>query len=460
MKKKILWISQLILAVLLIFFAFLSTQLFYKDRVEATQKDLKTYLNFFDESAYSWDSAGATAFAARLDSLRVTFLDGEGNVVGDNEKDGLENHAHREEVREALRFGEGYAVRHSSSMGADMVYYCRALNFGENGGSQAQKLVRVAMPEASVWSMFAGVIPTLVGFFLLDFVICLLFTYLETEYIISPVKRLAKDASLNLKLSTKYTELQPIVDVLNKRNEEVSARLDELTKEKELVEKAQRSKNDFIANITHEMNTPLTSVRGYSELLAGGLLNAEQTAVAAKTIMSQSERLSNLIARIINYNEIDNDELPPYEVNLSVLLTETLVLLMPDVEKRRLCLNKEIEEDVKLMSRHERLSEVIGNLIRNAIRYNKEGGTLSVSLKRTESGAPRLIVADTGIGIAEENQERVFDRFFTVDKSHSGKGGGFGLGLAVVKKICNKSGWTIRLNSRLGEGTTFTVDFN
>ena len=112
------------------------------------------------------------------------------------------------------------------------------------------------------------------------------------------------------------------------------------------------------------------------------------------------------------------------------------------------------------MSRHERLSEVLGNLIRNAIRYNKENGSLFVGIKRKDTGGVRLTVTDTGIGIAEENLERIFERFFTVDKSHSGKNGGFGLGLAVVKKICRKAGWTLHVQSVLGEGTTFTVDFN
>ena len=249
------------------------------------------------------------------------------------------------------------------------------------------------------------------------------------------------------------------MDILNNRNREVSEQFKELSEEKELVERAQRSKNDFIANITHEMNTPLTSIRGYSELLSTGVLDAEQTKAAARTLVKQSDRLSNLIACIINYNEIDNDELPSYEVNVSRLAKETLDILAPDIAKRNIALTEDIDPDISVSSRHERLGEVLGNLIRNAIRYNKDDGSLYVGLKRRDEGGARLTVRDTGIGIAEENLERIFDRFFTVDKSHNGKNGGFGLGLAVVKKICRKAGWPLRVESVLGEGTTFTVDF-
>ncbi len=455
MRKKILWISQLIMAVVLLIYALLSTQVFYDNLITASQNELKIYMNLFDEGDFSLDQAGADGFSGQLSGLRVTFMDTEGNVLADSSKEDLGNHSDREEVREALASGEGYSVRRSSSLGEDMIYYCRL--FSPEG--EAAYLVRIAIPTSSEWQVFRDTLPTLAWFLLLDFLVCLLFTYIETEYIISPVRRLAKDAALNLRLSTRYPELQPIVDVLNKRNSEVSEQFRELSEEKDLVEKAQRSKNDFIANVTHEMNTPLTSIRGYSELIAGGALNEEQTKAAANTLVKQSDRLSKLIACIINYNEIDNDELPAYEVDLSKLAEETLEVLAPDIEKRNIALEKHIEPGISVMSRHERLNEVLGNLIRNAIRYNKEGGNLRVGICRTEDGHPRLTVSDTGIGIAEENLERIFDRFFTVDKSHSGKNGGFGLGLAVVKKICRRSGWGLRVESRLGEGTTFTVDF-
>ncbi|MFR5103614.1 MAG: sensor histidine kinase, partial [Christensenellaceae bacterium] len=336
-------------------------------------------------------------------------MDREGEVLGDSSGENLDDHSDREEVKEALASGEGYSVRHSASLGEDMVYYCRKMASSEGD----IYLVRIAVSGASEWQVFGNILPTIVWFLLLDFLVCLLFTYIETEYIISPVRKLAKDAALNLKLSTKYPELQPIVELLNNRNREVAEQFKELSEEKELVERAQRSKNDFIANITHEMNTPLTSIRGYSELLASGVLNGEQTKTAADTLVKQSDRLSNLIACIINYNEIDNDELPDYEVNISKLASETLDSLAPDIAKRNISLTKDIDADVMIMSRHERLSEVLGNLIRNAIRYNKENGSLFVGIKRKDTGGVRLTVTDTGIGIAEENLERIFERFFT-----------------------------------------------
>ena len=245
-----------------------------------------------------------------------------------------------------------------------------------------------------------------------------------------------------------------MADILNERNRNIEWKMNEIEEERKLVVRAQDSKNEFIANITHEMNTPLTSIKGYAELLSSGMLDAEQSKQAYKTIASQSERLSNLIACIINYNEIDDDALPAYDVDLTKLAREMLAVVQPEAEKRRVTIIDKIDDNVIVKSRHELMTQLLGNLIRNAIRYNKEGGTVTVELNYK-----RLVVSDTGIGIAPENMDKVFSRFFTVDKSHSGKNGGFGLGLAVCRKICRRSGWRISVQSELGKGSTFTVDF-
>ena len=218
------------------------------------------------------------------------------------------------------------------------------------------------------------------------------------------------------------------------------------------------SKNDFIANVTHEMNTPLTSIRGFAELIGAGTIPPDKLKGAADTIIRQSDRLANLIRSIINFSAIDSDELPDYEVDLSELLREIVASFEPKIAEKKISLTFEAEEGVKVLSRRERLLEIINNLVSNGIRYNKEGGALKILLSGGD--CPKLVVADTGIGIAEEDKSRIFDRFYTVDKSHNGAGGGFGLGLAIVKKLCRRAGWQLSVESELGKGTAFTILFS
>ena len=220
---------------------------------------------------------------------------------------------------------------------------------------------------------------------------------------------------------------------------------------------AARSKNDFIANVTHEMNTPLTSIRGFAELIEAGALPPERTKGVAKTIIKQSDRLANLIRSIINFSAIDSDELPDYEVDLTELVREAIAPFEPKLSQKKIALKLDIAGGVKVMSRRERLLEIFNNLVSNGIRYNKEGGTLAVTLTGGEN--PSLAVSDTGIGLSEEDKTRIFDRFYTVDKSHNGAGGGCGLGLATVKKLCRRAGWRLSVESEEGVGTTFTIRF-
>ena len=369
-----------------------------------------------------------------LDQLRqgarVTFISSDGTVLADSEDVEIEeNHLGREEVAAAVEDGEGFSVRRSDTVGTDYVYYCRRVSSGEGF-----YLVRIAVTTSSEWALYADFLPTVIVYLVIDLLACVVFTYVATYFILSPVENLTRQAALSDRITTKHRELQPIAEVL--------------------VEKAQNSKNEFISNITHEMNTPLTSIRGYAELLAAGVMNKEQQDAAYKTILKQSERLTNLIACIINYNEIDNSDVPSCEVDLSKLAREMLAVVKPEADKRNVTLIDDITDNVIVQSTHERMSEMVGNLIRNAIRYNKPGGTVTVTLN-----IDRFEVADTGIGISEENLKKVFSRFFTVDKSHSGKNGGFGLGLAMVKKICQREGWSISVKSKEGEGSTFTVKF-
>ena len=425
---------------------FASTQVYYNSTIDDSKRFLRVYMNEFDES-YSLDRQGAEAFSQKLNGARVTFMDGRGTVIADSLADDTgSSHSDRSEIKDAILNGEGFAVRGSSTLGKNMIYYCKDFD--------GRFLVRIAEFTDSDWSIFASTLPTLATFSVIMLALSLAAAFIATHFIISPVKQLARDALSDTDVKSKYSELAPIADMLNARNRDILAQMGEITREKELAEQAKESKDEFISNITHEMNTPLTSIRGYAELLNAGGMNEKQKKNAYATIMAQSDRLTNLIACIINYSEIDSENLPSYEVDFSTLARHTLEALRPEAEKHGVTLNVEIADGVKISSRHELLTELLGNLTRNAIRYNKQGGSVTVSLD-----GKSLAVADTGIGIAEENLDKIFDRFFTVDKSHDGKNGGFGLGLAVVKKICRKSGWKLSVESKKGEGSKFTIEF-
>ena len=446
MKLRIWLLSLGITFACLFVFSFAATQVYYKSSIDDSKEYLRVYMNAYDGS-FSLDEQGAKAFSEKLNGARVTFMNAQGNVLGDSmASDDLENHSDRSEIKDAIFNGEGFAMRGSSTLGKNMVYYCK--NFDGN------VLVRIAIFTDTVWSLFAKSLPILLYFFILVLVLCAVIAFVSTHFILTPVKKLAAEAAANPDVTSKYAELQPIADILNERNRNIQRQMDEIQAEKELVEKARVSKDEFISNVTHEMNTPLTSIHGYAELLRAGGMTESQKDTAYKTILAQSERLTNLIACIINYSELDSDELPPYPVDFSALARETISALKPEADKRKIEIIEKIDDNVTVMSRHERLSEIFGNLVRNAIKYNKEGGSVTVTLNYRG-----LTVEDTGIGIAEENMSKVFSRFFTVDKSHGGKNGGFGLGLAVVKKICQKSGWKISVESKLGEGSKFTVEF-
>lgn len=449
MRRRILCVSILITFLGLILFSFTATEVFYNLSVEHSKESLTVYMNMYDESL-TLDNAGAGELSQKLGGARVTFLSTDGTVLADSATDSItENHANRKEVQDALETGEGYDVRNSGTLGENMVYYCK--RFGD-------VLVRIAVPTSSDWNIFLSSLPSLVGFLLIDLVACFLFTYLASDFILRPIRQFTLQAQQGKELVSNYRELRPIAEVLNRRNEKIVGDMKRIEEEKELALQAKKSKDEMIANITHEMNTPLTSIKGFAELLAGDGLSEEQRLRAVNIIRAQSERLSNLISETLHYSEIDSDELPSYDVDFTKLVQDALSTFEPNMREKNLTLHADIAEGIKVFSRYERLLVILNNLVGNAIRYNKEGGEISVFLGK-EDGFAKLSVSDTGVGIAEENLDKIFSRFFTVDKSHNGQGGGFGLGLAVVRKLCRKAGWTISVKSKLGEGTTFTVVF-
>ncbi|MGM9644846.1 MAG: ATP-binding protein [Eubacteriales bacterium] len=221
---------------------------------------------------------------------------------------------------------------------------------------------------------------------------------------------------------------------------------------------AERTRKEFTANVSHELKTPLQSIIGSAELLENGLVKSEDTKRFVGNIKNEATRLVSLINDIIRLSQLDEDsETATESVDLYDIANEVIEVLTVSASKKQVELRLNGESCVMNGIRRY-LYEIVYNLCDNAIRYNKDGGKVMIDLKNKD-GNIVLSVSDTGIGIPAEHQNRIFERFYRVDKSHSKETGGTGLGLSIVKHAVAYHGGTIKLESKLGEGTTITVEF-
>ena len=221
---------------------------------------------------------------------------------------------------------------------------------------------------------------------------------------------------------------------------------------------AERTRKEFTANVSHELKTPLQSIIGSAELLENDLVKPEDTKRFVGNIKNEATRLVSLINDIIRLSQLDEDsETATESVDLYDVANEVVEVLTVSASKKQVELHLNGESCVMNGIRRY-LYEIIYNLCDNAIRYNKDGGKVTVDLQNKD-GNIILSVSDTGIGIPTEHQSRIFERFYRVDKSHSKETGGTGLGLSIVKHAVAYHGGTIKLESKLEEGTTITVEF-
>ena len=221
---------------------------------------------------------------------------------------------------------------------------------------------------------------------------------------------------------------------------------------------AERNRQEFTANVTHELKTPLQSIIGSAELLETGLVKPEDTARFVGNIRKEATRLVSLINDIIRLSQLDEKNDPTTEtVELTAVAKDVIEVLAASAAKRNVTLNVEGEPQT-IFGVRRYIYEIIYNLCDNAIRYNLDGGNVEIHIGR-ENGRVSLSVKDTGIGIAPEHQSRIFERFYRVDKSHSKETGGTGLGLSIVKHAVQYHGGKVTLESEVGKGTTIRILF-
>ena len=386
------------------------------------------------------------------DNLRITWIASDGTVLYDNDTDiaGLANHLDRPEIQAAIENGSGESVRRSDTLNLNTFYFALKLNDGT--------ILRVSTQARSITSVFTTVMPVILIIIAVVFALCILIGHLLTLQLIRPINTMAEHLDDRM-TAPAYRELEPFADKIRSQHEKIL--------------EAAKSRQDFTANISHELKTPLTAISGYAELIENRMVEGEQEIHIARQIRHNSDRLLSLINDIIRLSELDHCdkrstgavpshlawEMPwKFEpVNLYKLAEDTCKALRVNARQRNVTLTC-IGMDTMQSGDRELLKELLENLIQNAIRYNRDGGWVRVKVS-SENQHAVLTVADNGIGIPGEQQERVFERFYRVDKSRSRETGGTGLGLAIVKHIAQIHDAKIRMESEPGKGTAITICF-
>ena len=349
------------------------------------------------------------SFAVAYPHQQLTLLAADGTVLGDSSLEDQKEHLDRPEVVQALAEGWGTARRQSDTVGVTMFYVAKRFADGVIG--------RVGMPLSSVYGLVLHSSVVLVVAAVVVLVLAFVLARYLAGHTVRPVER-AREA---------------------------------------MDETLQMARSEFTANVTHELKTPLTSIRGFTDLLASGMVREEDRQKVLDMISREVERLGKLVDDILKVSELETvGAVPPGEgCDLLTVAGKAAELLAPTALMSQVGVSVTGEGMMGAISA-DRFLEVALNLMENAIKYNRPGGRVWASVER-RGGMAVFTVSDTGIGIPPESRERVFERFYRVDRGRSRAAGGTGLGLAIVKHIVAQSGGSICLDSGVGGGTVVTV---
>ena len=482
------------------------------------------------------------------DRYRITWLRSDGTVLYDTKADAasMENHAQRQEVRQALTTGVGESSRYSATLLEKTLYYARRLPDGT--------VLRLSATRVTWGVLLLSMLQPLLLVLVVALILSGVLAGRVSRRIVEPLNRLDLEHPLD---NDAYEELSPLLRRLEHQRRQIDDQLRSLRRQAEKFQQitanmneglvlldedgavlslnpaacrifktddtcvgrdfltverdtavsralrdaaaqghgearlerdgheyqfditaividgeragavllafdvteqafAERNRREFTANVSHELKTPLQGIIGSAELLENGMVQPEDVPRFVGHIRSEAQRLVALVNDIIGLSRLDEgDEMPTEPVELLALCRETAAALESAAAERQVSLSVTGQE-VTVIGVRRLLSEVVTNLCDNAVKYNVPGGSVAVTVTADEDNAA-VTVSDTGIGIPADQQSRVFERFYRVDKSHSKASGGTGLGLSIVKHAVAYHHGTVSLTSREGEGTTVTV---
>lgn len=375
---------------------------------------------------------------------RITLIHKNGEVFFDNKVDiqEMENHFTREEILGALQNKQAKVARFSSTMTEKTLYYAKLLS--------NQDILRISCNQHSVAVLVLGMSQSLLIMFVIAIIICAVIAKFVSKKIVEPLNKINLE---NPEDTNVYQELKPFTHRISEEN----------------FEKEQREelRQQFSANVSHELKTPLTSISGFAEILKNGGTDEQTTKDFANTIYEETQRMISLVNDIIKLSKLDEKSISQEkeEINLTELSKEVITPLLPVAEKKNVKIDLEAENQVFINGVRSVIFEMIYNLVENAIKYNKNDGKVIVKVSKiSENPSSKkqnvvLSVSDTGIGIPKNEQERIFERFYRIDKSRSKESGGTGLGLSIVKHGAKYHNAKVTLSSQEGKGSTFTISF-
>ena len=493
------------------------------------------------------------SYLVKLDSdrYRLTWVAADGTVLFDSHTDasGMENHADREEIREALISGTGSSTRQSATLTELTIYEAARLEDGS--------VLRISVSRATAVMLVLGMLQPIAVVLMIAIVLSAWLAYRMAKKIVEPLNKLNLDKPME---NDAYEELSPLLHRIHAQHMEIKSQIralkhkqdefdqitsnmkealvlldnngrihsvnatartlfhigfscigeDFLTVERkqnmrmaieeakthghsdfrdkkngkeyqfdlnridsdgksqgivilafDITEQvnAEKHRQEFTANVSHELKTPLQSIIGSAELMENGIVKDEDVPRFVGRIRKEADRLVTLIDDIIHLSQLDEGaDMPHEDVSLLVLAEEVCETLSNAARMKNISLT--VNGDYGVINGVRRLLyEVIYNLCDNAIKYNHHGGYVNISVT-DQHGIVKISVSDSGIGIAPEHQEKIFERFYRVDKSHSRQSGGTGLGLSIVKRTVQYHHGKISVDSELNKGTTISVLFD
>ena len=374
-------------------------------------------------------------------SLRVTLIDLEGNVIFDNQlnESEMENHASREEFKEAKENGYGISKRYSSTLLKTFYYVAYKLD---------NNIIRVSkVADSTLYILFINLWPLYIVSIVL--IICsILLGFLLSKKIVDPINNINLEHPLE---NNKYKEIEPLLI-------RIEAQKNELMKENEEVLNASKVRQEFTSNVSHELKTPLHVISGYAELIKEGIVKDSDVKEFGEKIYSEASRMSKLVEDIMKISKLESDKaIEKTQLKLKNIVVAIVDSLMIEADKKNIKFKLSLN-DCSISGNYDSIYSLIFNLVDNAIKYNKTNGKITIKLQEVSNNVI-LSVKDTGIGIPKEDLDRIFERFYRVDKSRSKDSGGTGLGLAIVKHSLIINNATIKVESELKKGSTFTVTF-